>query len=156
MVVVKVSTKQIGIQIELANKGHEGIYLGEWSRWWQQSRVPFTLSLITSTNAWPSQSFVLRRKAIEAKTLTEREMGKMKLHEKPGKSTKVKINIGIMTKREDVLVLKRVVTLPVTVRTSTNKHKIWWIIKETSLIKQCPRQFDWNVIILFNRMYTAL
>ena len=29
MVVVKVSTKQIGIQIELANKGHEGIYLGE-------------------------------------------------------------------------------------------------------------------------------
>ena len=28
MVVVKVSTKQIGIQIELANKGHEGIYLG--------------------------------------------------------------------------------------------------------------------------------
>ena len=51
-------------------------------------------------------------------------MGKMKLHEKPGKSTKVKINIGIMTKREDVLVLKRGVTLPVTVRTSTNKHKI--------------------------------
>ena len=26
---VKVSTKQIGIQIELANKGHESIYLGE-------------------------------------------------------------------------------------------------------------------------------
>ena len=29
MVLVKVSTKQKGIPIELANKGHEGIYFGE-------------------------------------------------------------------------------------------------------------------------------
>ena len=42
----------------------------------------------------------------------------MKLHEKPGKSTEVKINIAIMTKREGDLVVKRGVTLPVTVRTN--------------------------------------
>ena len=67
-------------------------------------------------------------------------MGKMKLHEKPGKSAKVKINIGIMTKREDVLVVKRGVTLLVTVRTSIKYDEL--LIKETSLTKQCPRQFD--------------
>ena len=41
----------------------------------------------------PSQSFALARKVIEANILKERKMGKrMKLHDKSGKSTKVKIN----------------------------------------------------------------
>ena len=48
----------------------------------------------------------------------KRDGRRMKLHEKPGKSTEVKINIAIMTKREGDLVVKRGVTLPVTVRTN--------------------------------------
>ena len=48
----------------------------------------------------------------------------MKLHEKPGKSTELGINIGIMTKREDVLVVKRGVTLPVTVQTNIKYGKL--------------------------------
>ena len=48
----------------------------------------------------------------------KRDRKRMKLHEKPGKSTELGINIGIMTKREDVLVVKRGVTLPVTVQTN--------------------------------------
>ena len=48
----------------------------------------------------------------------KRDGRRMKLHENPGKSTEVKINIGIMTKREDDLVDKRGVTLQVTIRTN--------------------------------------
>ena len=48
----------------------------------------------------------------------KRDGKRMKLHEKPGKSTEVGIKIGIMTKREDVLVVKRRVILSVIVRTN--------------------------------------
>ena len=48
----------------------------------------------------------------------------MKLHEKSGKSTEAKINIGIMTKREDVLLAKRGVVLPVTVRTNIKYEEL--------------------------------
>ena len=66
----------------------------------------------------PSQSFVLARKAIEVNIdlNTKKDEKRTKLHDKSGKSTELKINIGIMTKRENVLVVKRGVTLSVTVR----------------------------------------
>ena len=53
----------------------------------------------------------------------------MKLHEKPAKSTEVEINIGVMTKREDVLVVKRAVTLTVTVRRNIKYDEL---VKESS------------------------
>ena len=53
----------------------------------------------------------------------------MKLHEKPGKSTEIKINIGVMTEREDVLV-KRGVILPVTVRTNIKYDELRNIINK--------------------------
>ena len=59
----------------------------------------------------------------------------MKLHDKSGKSTEVKINIGIMAKREDVLVVKRGVTLPVTVRTNINYAEL---IKKLSSRETSP------------------
>ena len=67
----------------------------------------------------PPQSFVLARKAIEANIdLNRTKDGKrMKLHDKLGKSTELKINIGIMTKKENALVVERGVTLSVTVQT---------------------------------------
>ena len=69
-----------------------------------------------------SQSFVLARKAIEGNIdLNRKKDGKrMKLHGKSRKSTELKINIGIMTKKENALVVKRGVTLSVTVRTNIN------------------------------------
>ena len=87
------------------------------------SPVPSTLSWITSTNTQsPSQSFVLARKAIEANIDRNRKKDRkrMKLHDKSGKSTEVTTNIGIMTKRENVLVVKRGVALSVTVRKTIN------------------------------------
>ena len=54
----------------------------------------------------------------------------MKLHEKPGKSTEVKINIGIMGKERMSLLSKRGVILSVTVKESSIKES-------TSLTKQC-------------------
>ena len=86
------------------------------------SPVPSTLSWITSTNTQsPSQSFVLARKAIEANVDRNRKKDRkrMKLHDKSGKST-VSTNIGIMTKRENVFVVKRGVALSVTVRKTIN------------------------------------
>ena len=45
---------------------------------------------------------------------------RMKLHGKSRRSTELKINIGIMTKKKNALVVKRGVTLSVTVRTNIN------------------------------------
>ena len=60
-----------------------------------------------------------RKESDQSKHFNRKRDGRrIKLHEKPGKSTEVKINIGIMTKREDDLVVKRGVTLLVTIRTN--------------------------------------
>ena len=45
---------------------------------------------------------------------------RLKAQDTSGKSSDVKINIGIMTKREDTLVIKRGVALPLTVLTAVN------------------------------------
>ena len=45
---------------------------------------------------------------------------RLKAQDKSGKSSDVKINIGIMTKREDTLVVKRGVALPLTVSTAVS------------------------------------
>ena len=73
----------------------------------------------------PSQSFILRWKAIKSNILTESVMGKECNYMKnPGKSTEVKIKISVMTKREDVLVVKRLVILSVTVRTNIKYEEL--------------------------------
>ena len=85
------------------------------------SPIPPTSSLITSTNAQPVtfSEFCSHKESDRSKHFNRKKDGKiMKLHDKPWKSTEVKINIGIMTKREDVIVVKRGVTLPSTVRTN--------------------------------------
>jgi hypothetical protein len=91
------------------------------------SSAPSTSSSSTSTNARPVtfSEFCSRKEGDRSKHFKRKKDGKrIKLHDKSGKSSEVKINIGIMTKREDVLVVKRGVTLPVTVRTNINYDEL--------------------------------
>lgn len=88
---------------------------------------PASSSSSTSTNTRPVtfSEFCSRKEGDRSKHFHRKKDGKrIKLHDKPGKSTEVKINIGIMTKREDALVVKRGVTLPVTVRTNINYDEL--------------------------------
>jgi hypothetical protein len=124
-VVVKVSTKQIVIQqIELANKRH---LVREQKPMVITVAPLLTSSSSTSTNARPVtfSEFCSRKEGDRSKHFKRKKDGKrIKLHDKSGKSSEMKINIGIMTKREDVLIVKRGVTLPATVRTNINYDEL--------------------------------
>lgn len=94
------------------------------------STSPSTSSSRSSTrptNARPAtfSEFCSRKESDRSKHFNKKKDGKrLKLHDKPGKSIEVKVNIGIMTKRDDALVVKRGVTLPVTVRTHINYDEL--------------------------------